>query len=165
MNILKKIKISSLTKLIIIFLIICFVIGVMFGFKINVDVSALDKETTMLEKTLECFVFNFWFVFILWILGKGKSFFVIDFILIFLKNFLLGIIFCINLKAQNYFSFFKYFVIDLFLLETLYGYILYTIIKFHFDKNNKIKYDLIIMILLIWVIIYSLACGIIGSKI
>ena len=161
----KSQKISNLLKFLILFVVFSFLLGVVFSFTIKIDKISIVENQNFVYKFLNIFTLNFWIIFLIWLIGKYKGLFLFDFCFVFLKCFMQGIIFIINIKCNNLLSYFKYFIIDLLVYLPLLVFILYQIVRYNFDdKNKKINYDLLIIIYSVWCIIYASLCSIIGSN-
>lgn len=157
----KILKITPIIKIIVIFMAFSFAFGIMFALKINVKQIDYYDDQTFLSSALTCFAINFWFIFLLWLLGRTKGIFLICYLLVFLKCFLLGVMFYINLRSNHVFSFLKYFLLDLVFYFPLLGKILCDVsLNNFYHKNQKSPYNLII-VYVVWVFLYSLLCGVI----
>lgn len=144
-------------------MIISFVFGILLSFKINVESNFQETPKSFFEKAFSCFVFNFWFIFLIWHFGKTKGLFLICYLLVFIKFLLLGLTFFINLKSGNTLSFLKYFIWDLVLLFPLLGIVLYDVSLNNFVEEKKKSPYFQIMFYFLWVLIYSLVSGFVGS--
>ena len=161
----KELKVVPIIKIIIIFMICGFLFGILLAFKNNVDHIVVETNSRFLEKTIFVFAFNFWFIFLIWQFGKTKGIFLVCYFLVFLKCLFFGIVFITNLKGANILSFLKLFMLDLVLLYPLFGVMLYDISLYNFYEQKQLNPDVKIIFYLIWLIVYSVICGIIGSKI
>lgn len=161
----KKLKIAPIIKIIIVFMLCSFLMGVLVSLKVNVKEEIVKNESSFLVKMLFTFMMNYWLVFLIWHFGKTKGVFLLCYFLVFLKCFFLGIIFIVNLKTLHILSFFKYFLTDLVILFPLYGIILYDISLFNFYDQKEYSTSSQIIIYSIWLLLYSFLTSIIGSKI
>jgi hypothetical protein len=160
----KELKLAPIVKIIIIFMICSFIFGILLAFKNNVNLHEVESNISFLRKIISCFVFNFCFVFLTWLFGKTKGMFLLSYLLVFIKCLFFGIVFITNLKGANIISFLKYFLLDLVLLYPLFGFMLYDISLYNFYNKKQFDQNFRIIIYTIWLIVYSVLCGIIGSK-
>lgn len=161
----KKDRISTSLKFIIFIVIFSFTLGMLFSLRVDINEFTIVENQNFISKFLNIFMMNFWIIFIMWIFGKYRSLFIVNFFIVFVKCFLLGTIFMINIKCNNFLSYFKYFIVDFFVYLPLLIFVLYENVKYNFDEENiKINYDLLIIIYAIWCLIYASICSIIGSN-
>lgn len=138
--------------------------GILFGFNICVNDIKIENETSFFNKFITTFIFNYWLIFIIWLLGKNKHLYILVCFLVFLKIFIFGIIFIVNIKVDNLIGYLKYFALDLLIYYPLLIYLLQVNFNFHYTRKNKINYDTILIISTICCLIYSAICGFIGSS-
>lgn len=136
----------------------------MLGFNICVETLKIESKTNFFNKFINTFIFNYWLIFILWLIGKNKYLFVLDCFLVFLKFFIFGLVFIVNLKSQNLLSYLKILCVDALLYYPLLICFLYYGYNFHYKGENKFNYDTLLIICTICCLIYSIICGFIGSS-
>lgn len=165
MNILKKKNTAPIIKVIVIFMLSSFLLGIILSINIDVNQNYQLNESNFFEKVITLFSFNYWFIFLVWQLGKTKGIFLITYLLVFFKCMLMGLVFLVNLKGDNVFNFLKYFLLDLVLYFPLLGIILYDVSLYNFYDDKRYNSIAQIIFYSFWVLIYSLLCSVIGSKI
>lgn len=161
----KKLKIAPIIKIIIIFMLCSFIFGVLLALKINVTETVAKSNSSFIEIMFFTFMMNFWYILLIWHFGKTKGVFLLCYFLVFLKCFFLGITFLVNLKALHILSFLKYFITDLVILFPLYIVMLYDVSLYNFYEQKQYSSIKQIIVYLIFVLVYSLLCSIIGSTI
>lgn len=165
MKIFKEQNIVPIVKVIVIFMLASFLLGVILASKISVDQNYKIEEVSFFESAFSSFVFNFWLIFLVWLLGRAKGIFLFSYLLVFFKCMLFGVCFLVNLKHGDIFCFLKCFLVDLVLLFPLFGIMLYDIALYNFYKQKQEKPNYKILIYAVWIFAYSLLSGFIRSKI
>lgn len=140
-------------------------LGVLFALTINTNNTIIKDNQNFIVKFLHTFTLNFWIVFLMWLIGKYKELFIINFLISFVKTFMLGLIFVINIKSNNLFNYLKYFIVDFFVFLPLIIFILYQNLMYFLNKIKRLKYDLLIIVYTIWCILYASLSSFVGSKI
>lgn len=161
----KQISISKkntfVFKVTLVIILIGVLIGILLGLKIKVSTFSYFDDEHLLVKIFNVFVFNYWLIFIIWLLSKNQFLSLLGIIIIFLKCFNIGLTLLVNIKCNNFLNYYKYFIIDFVIFLPLLGLILYFILlNLFFKKVNK-KDDLLIFFYTLWCIFYSIICGII----
>lgn len=161
-----KRKISMISKIIIIWILLGLILGIILGLQtvffkdelVNTHKIFFETRT---KRFIVCFLSNFWFIFVLWLIGKQKTLIFLSFILVLIKCFLLGLNLGIIVKANLFVTCFKFFLIDLVLYLPFLGFILRLQILF-FDESKK-NYEIVLFIGFIGIVLYSLMYALISA--
>lgn len=154
------------------FIFITILMTIIFGFLIGMlatnklekaiyDVERLDKS--YLQIFINAFTLNYWYFFLLWILGLVVLGFIFSYFIIFFKSFMTGVTFGICLKSSGVFGIFhflKYGLLEVLVILPLLCYVGYRSISFSLEGKNKMvkgqSYFKVIFIATILIVIYSL---------
>lgn len=157
------------------FIFITILMTIIFGFLIGMlSTNKLSKEYYSVERLdksyvqifINAFTLNYWYFFLLWLLGLMPFGFIIAYFIVFFKSFMTGVTLGICLKSTGVFGiihFFKYGVLEMIIILPILLYVGYKSIALSFEGKNKmtngINYFNVILITTILIIIYALcAC-------
>ncbi len=154
------------------FIFISVLMTVFLGFLIGIlATNNLDKENYAIERLdkpyvqifINAFTLNYWYFFILWLLGLMALGFIFAYFIVFFKSFMTGITFGICLKSMGVFGvvqFAKYGLLELLIILPVLFFTSYKSISLSLEGKNRIgksgNYFKVILITTIFIVIYAL---------
>ena len=128
-------------------------IGLITGFKINVDIENLIVDKNSIETFINTFTMNYWYLFLMCLLNNGTSV-IVNLFILFGKGITLGTSFGILLKNKALFG------LGVYLFNFLGQFIIlvpmmYLIILSELDDTNK-KMSVITVILVVYSFIIAI---------
>ena len=149
---------------IILTIIVGFIIGVISTSQLRSENYQLSyQDIPYLQVFLNSFSLNYWYFFLLWLVGIIPLGFIIAYFIIYFKSFMEGVTFGIIVKSSGLFgvaSFIKFGFLELFLIFPLLYYVGYQSLKLSFRGkdmlNSKSDYFKVIIVATIFIVIYAL---------
>lgn len=154
------------------FIFITILMTILFGFLIGMlSTNKLAKEYYSVERLdksyvqifINAFTLNYWYFFLLWLLGLMAFGFILSYFIIFFKSFMTGVTFGICLKSTGVFGivhFLKYGVLEIVIILPILLYVGYKSISLSFEGKNKLmkggNYFNVILIATILIVVYAL---------
>lgn len=130
--------------------------------KLNISSS----EITIIS-IVKTFCLNYWYIFIVWILGLSLIGFIINIFIVYFRGFVFGLLILFLIKTNL-----KYLlvisVIEIILFIPIFIFLSYSSIVISFSSFRKVKiplqnYDKILVIATILIFIYSILLEIVGG--
>ena len=128
-------------------------IGLITGFKINVDIENLIVDKNSIETFINTFTMNYWYLFLMCLLNNGTGV-IVNLFILFGKGITLGTSFGILLKNKALFGLGVYlfnFLVQFIILVPM----MYLIILSELDDTNK-KMSVITVILVVYSFIIAI---------
>lgn len=156
---------KNLLKISILLTIIAgFIIGIISTSQLSKENYQLNyRNIPYLQIFLNSFSLNYWYFFLLWLMGIIPLGFIIAYFIIYFKSFMEGVTFGIIVKSSGLFgvaTFVKFGFLELFLIFPLLFYVGYQSLKMSFKGKNMLNsnnnYFRVIIITTIFIIIYAL---------
>ena len=117
-------------------------ISVMDDLKINIEIIKSNKNFLILF--FNYFTNNFWYLFIIWIIGLFPICFIFDYLIIFIKGIILGITISIFLKADgipSIINIIKIYYQELLFIIPSFIYLSYHAVIYSFGGSYQFNYQ------------------------
>lgn len=145
-----------------------YMMGILFSFLL-VSAQKLDMTNTDITffSILKTFLLNYWYLFIVWLLGLNFIGFLVDSFIVYFRGFIYGVL-IINLIKINFTYLLVLTILELIVFCPMFFFLTFTSMQNSlsiFTKKRKINvnYEKILLFMTILCFIYSLALEIVGD--
>ena len=145
-----------------------YIVGIISSFfLVKPTVLGQSNEGITAFRIIKTFSANYWYLFVMWILGLSAIGFFINLFIVYFRGFLYGVL-IINLLKVNLTHLVVITVLEIIIFLPLFIYLAYTSFLISFSsvmgtKNNIKKYDKLLIIITAVTFIYSILLEIVGE--